>query len=249
MPSPIIGYDNVFNQGNISATSEAAGFAKENAVDWLTYDFWKPTAAGTVYLTVNAGYGSDVDYLGIAAHDLGTNGATAQLEYWTGSAWAVASAVLAPTNDNVLFTTFTSVNSDQFRLKIVSPTAASKIGIVSAGQRLALERNVRVGWVPPLISGYDIAAHFSEENNLLGRSLITRMGSATVDLTGLTESWLRSNWIGLLNHAKSKPFFMQWDSTGHTSEVALYFVKSRLELPSYSGNKHMTTSLDCSYLL
>ena len=76
-------YQNLFETASsVTATSEDTGFTKENAYDWRTDDFWKPTAAspGTWTLTADMGSATAADYGGIYAHNLHTVGATVLLE-------------------------------------------------------------------------------------------------------------------------------------------------------------------------
>ena len=62
MTNPVILYNSLIPSATtITVTSEAAGFAKENAYDWLTFDYWKPSAAGTVYYTMDFGAAVAVD--------------------------------------------------------------------------------------------------------------------------------------------------------------------------------------------
>lgn len=249
MATPIIGYNNLFESGVLSATSEAAGFEKENAIDWLLYDGWKGTSTADQYLTTNVGYGQDADYWAIAGHDLYTRGATIQLEYWTGSAWGIADGPYTPTSNNVIMRTFTSLSSDQWRIKISGHTAAPLLSIVALGVRLAVERNLRVGWAPPLMNSYEVRGNLSEDNATLGRSIITRPFETDVDFTALTQTWVRDNWITFLAHAKAKPFFMLWNSGDYSTEAALYYTIKIVQPPAYSAKQHMASSLMCQVFL
>ncbi len=249
MGIPIIGYANVFNDGNITVTHVNSNFPKENAIDWLTYSQYGIDATGTFYYKVHLGYADNVDYLGIASHNLGSKGATVTLQYYDGTAWSDLHTAIAPTNDNVIFIKFTNVSDEDYRLEIVAPITGVRIGMLAAGSRLAMQRNMRVGWAPQLFNNFDTRSNFSENNTLLGRSVITRLEDVMLEFPNLTEAWVRANWSAFVAHAKSKPFFFMWDSENNAGEVGLFFTKNKIPNPSYNAVKHMTVKLSCKRLL
>lgn len=246
MLTPVIGYDNIFEDGVVSVTHEDADFPKENALDWLTYSCYKTaTAVATVYYSVHLGYGATADYVGIAGHNLGTKGATVVLQYNSGSGWVNCHTVVAPSDDDTIFILFDSVTAEDFRLAIVSIDADTCIGILAAGDRLTVPRGVRTGWRPPLMRSYETIANFAETNVSLGRSLRTRFDTVALDFQGFTESFTRDSWMPFLEHAKSKPFFFAWNSVGRTDEVALMHTAEIISPPYYVSKKHMGHSMQC----
>lgn len=246
MPTPIIGYKNIFADGPITVTHENASFPKENLFDWLTYSVYKTnTASATVYISVHLGYGSTCDYVAIAGHNLGTKAATVVLQYNTGSGWGNCHTVQAPTDDDTIFIAFTSVSAEDFRLAIGSIDVDTHIGILSAGDRLEIPRGVKIGWTPPLINSYETIANFSETNVSLGRSLRQRFNSVDLSFSGLTESFVRNSYVPFLEHAKKRPFFFMWDSVNNSSEVSLMHAAQIIQPPSYISKKHMSHSMSC----
>lgn len=80
--SSIIGYENLIETAStVTVTSEAAGYEKANAYDWLENDYWQGTAAGTRYYTVDLGSAKTVDYWACHAHDLSNNAGLVRVQY------------------------------------------------------------------------------------------------------------------------------------------------------------------------
>lgn len=246
MPTPIIGYENIFENGPVTVTHEHTDFPKENLFDWLTYSAYKPnSASATVLISVHLGYGTTCDYVGIAGHNLGSTGATAVLQYNSGSGWNNCHTVQAPSDDDTIFITFPSVSAEDYRLSLGVTSVNTSIGILAAGDRLEIPRGPTVGWAPPLINSYELMANFSESNASLGRSLKTRFQTTQLEFSGLTESFVRASWLPFVEHAKKKPFFFMWDSVNNASEVALLHTVDKIQNPAYVSKKHMSVSLSC----
>jgi len=95
MSKPRIGYTNLLETGTVTASSEATGFDVENVFDWLLYDWWKPNAAGNAEINCSFSTYKNADYLAIAGHTLGENGARAQLFYGDGTDYIPLGRTLA----------------------------------------------------------------------------------------------------------------------------------------------------------
>jgi len=68
-----IGHDNIVSISNVAADSEAAGYPITNIANPATNIRWKSDSLSVQYITVTCPVdGSPVDYVGIAAHNLGS---------------------------------------------------------------------------------------------------------------------------------------------------------------------------------
>lgn len=67
-----IAYDNLAQHEDtvVTATSEATGFEKENAVNWNLYDSWKGTDLNENRLIFDLGSEKDIDYFALFGHDI-----------------------------------------------------------------------------------------------------------------------------------------------------------------------------------
>ncbi len=119
-----IGYKNLFTDDGaiVTVSSESAGFEKENAYDGLGYDSWKPVSLAFSALTVDfAQEDKSADYVALFGHNLASHGAAFYVEYWTGSAWAVASDIIIPSSDTTQYIPFTTRSALKWKLVIYSP--------------------------------------------------------------------------------------------------------------------------------
>lgn len=246
--SSVILYDNAIVGSTITVTSEDTGFSKENAIDWLTWDFWKPTAAGTVYYTVDLGSSQSMDAWGIAAHDLGVNSATIKLQRSATGAWAgeqvdVGTAV-SPTASEPILKTFTSVSSRYWRWEIVSATTASKIGVLMLGPRLTLQTGTRVGFEPDsLAQMYEGKINISKEAAFLGASTYKKPIDGKMMFTALTPAWVKANWKPFIRHCELKKGFLYMPDPNSTDEITYGLATRDIKTPAYSDALHMTVNL------
>ena len=143
--APLVLWDNVFAQGTLTASTEATNGEKENAISETTYDFWTPTALPAT-IGVTLGVSTAVSYVGIAAHNLFTNGCTVAVEYDNGGVWTELASV-TPTDNKTLMIAFTETSDTDFRLSITGTTAPS-IGVIFMGTALQFETGILPSYTP-----------------------------------------------------------------------------------------------------
>lgn len=219
MGRPVIGYQNLLETATtITVTSELAGFERELAYNWKTFDGWKASASGLVYYTVDMGAAVDVDYWAVSQHTLGTNSGDIKLQYSATGAFAGEEvdfgALKTPANDGTLFQhTATVVNARYWRW-VINSTPASFFGVMTFGNAMNFVRAVKTGFKLPKESRANkIMNSRAEGGAFLGRSLI-RKGVATdfsVDLQ--TLAYGRVTWSAFADHAELKPFIFCWNTS------------------------------------
>lgn len=246
----IILYDNVLPTASaISVTSEATGYAKENAYDWLTWDFWKPTAAGTVYYTVDLGAAQLLNAWGLYAHDLGANGASIKLQYSSDNFAADINDVgiaVSPTGTEPVLKTFTAINARYWRWEIASASVASKIGVLMLGSYLQPPAPLEVGHEPDsMASQYEPMVNLSQESAILGASLYKKPFPGKLDISLLTPDWIRNYWYPFLQHVEQSPkgFLYLPQSVNYPSEVSYCILDKAYPTPKYSQAAWMDANL------
>jgi len=252
--NPIIGFENLLDpaNGGVLADDPVGNPALPanpilNATDWLDFDFWKATnPAADAGFSVTFGAPWAADYFAVAAHDLFTQGASIVLQYWTG-AWTNAFAPIVPTDNGVIFQTFSPQSSTIWRVLVSgAPTAAVSLGVVSFGNQLSIPAPVGIGFTPPNMAHADkILNNRADGGAFLGRSVIGKgidLGKVAFDL--LDPAWVRANWIPLMNHAILKPFFIQWNNTAFPAESAFVWTRGPIDKPQYSQPLLMRVALD-----
>jgi hypothetical protein len=222
----------------ITATSEADWFAAENVRSRLTSSAWKPADAGEQALIFESDtLGKTIDYLGIAAHNLRSMGASIVLQSSDdGATWADIVSH-APSTDAPFLLTFSEVSKLHFRLVVnVASGAFPAIGVVMLGQRLPLQRALYVGHRPaPFSRDIVYKTAESEGGNIIGRTIIRRFNETSIEIRRITPTWFRQQLLPFQRAAEVQPFFFLW-RTDYADEV-IYGVIDNAPRPS---NEHQS---------
>jgi hypothetical protein len=113
---PTVLFNNLFLSGTLAASSEAAGYPKENAVSENTNKSWKPSSLPAT-LSVDLGTARSVDSFALVAHNCGTKGNVVILQTSNaGSIW-LDRCIVSPSDDTTIFGLLTSVSSRYWRLE------------------------------------------------------------------------------------------------------------------------------------
>jgi len=244
-----IGYNNILETGTVTVTSEATGFPKENAYDWLPWDYWKASAAGTVYLTVDMGTATDVDYWALAFHDLADHSGTIKPQYSSnGSSWSDLDTVQGPADNKMIFRPVTSVRVRYYRFEISSTTLASAIGALSLGQHLRLERGMKGFTTPYHGRNKKILNSIGETGNPLGSTVYSLGQKFTISQENVSTTWVDANWESLIDHIEIKRFFFMHDYENAPSEVAFCWT-DKISHPRYNNDNLKNFSIDCHALI
>ena len=73
-------YQNIFEEGSVTVSSETADGAGLNCIEDTTFDFWTASSAYST-ITVDMGSAVECDCIGVAAHNIGLSGARIGVEY------------------------------------------------------------------------------------------------------------------------------------------------------------------------
>lgn len=246
--TPAFCYDNIFEQGTLSASSEAAGFPKENAVNWKTYDFWQPAAINN-WIAVDAGSPVTCDYAAMFAHDSHTQGSIVSLQGADNAAFS--SGLITPVSFSSLTTsapvvrTFATTAAKRYwRYYQVGGTAPTSIGVLAAGTRLDMQRGMRTGFAPPLFArAPQLLPNRAIKGAFLGQAVRRQGVSFTASFNNLTPAWLRANWAAFQDHFERKPFFFTWDPGTYDDDAAFAWVNGTPGAPVYQTPQYMALSL------
>lgn len=216
----VIGWRNVFADGVLTASSETTSGPAENAADGLTWDYWEgdgDTSGDT--LTVELVEGALCDYLAIAAHDLGSQGATIELEGSdNGSSWTSVAGPFSPTDDKPWLWRFDGATHAWWRITILG--GPTKLGVVNAGELLVLPEGIFVGHKPaPLNRKPETMPNKSERGQFLGRSVIRAGAAVTISQDRVSQTWARTEGVAFRDHAEDRPFFFAWRHATFPEEV------------------------------
>lgn len=234
---PIIAWDNLVAGDDVvlTALTTESGYRVEYLDDWRGYYRWKGTGTSTGWVKVDAGNGNTIrpTCLGLAFHDLFTQGAANLTLEWSDndSSWTEAVAAFTPASDEPLLKFFTTAAAHRYwRLNIPSGyTAAPYLGVLFLGTYLTLPRYFQDGFDPDSEKVED-QEFVSREGNLLGVVEYYRPFEMRCEMRRLTDSWCTGTWKPFLRAHGHNPFFFIYDKTNHPLDVRL----ARLEDPSIS---------------
>ena len=261
--NPRIGFDNIIDRGEVTASSSAAGFDVSALLNPFTYEIWKPSAF-PAYVYITPTYTETVDYIGLAAHELG--GCRIILESsQDGTAWTEILDTDLTTNADAMIL-FEPVTAPYFRLCVDNdsstllldfvaqeygmvnpggPTGGASISVLMLGEALAMPYCIAGGHTPGVLaSRTSISSTDSEGGQWLGRS-ITRRGLATsFSFKNLDASWYRANFQPFVQHARSYPFFIHWRPSGYATEAIYGKTQKDIEPSNQGGKAWLSVSLD-----
>lgn len=215
-----IGYQTITRNGALSASTEAAGHPAYSAGLPNTYESWVPTSVPAT-ITCDAGAPADVDYIGIAAHTLGSGGNTFRVQYSSdGSSWSDATGDMTVADDTPIMVFFGLQSARYWRLNISSGTVPI-IGTWYAGKALAMQRAIYSGHSPITLSRQTvIRSNKSEGGHFLGRYIVRSGVNTSASFQHLTASWYREYFDPFVLSARTMPFFFAWRPREYPREVA-----------------------------
>ena len=144
--APVILWDNILEDGTITATSEDTNGEVENAIDGNTYDYWKPTAV-TARIDLSLAAPKSASYLGIAAHTLGTSSARINVQYDSGGGFTNAwSGAIAPSDDKTIIVAFDQQTAADWRIVVLDNVA--QIGVAFLGDGIQFESGILPAYTP-----------------------------------------------------------------------------------------------------
>lgn len=232
-----IGYDNFVPESTVTGTSEVAGFPSDAVQRQTTWERWQP-ASMPATITFDAGATRDANYLGIAAHTLGSSGATIKFEYsLDGSAWVEIESVQF-SSDKTFMLLFEQTQAQHWRLT-VSGATAPVVGVIYIGKTLDMARPIYGGHSPITLSRQTVVRPTeSEKGQWLGRSVIRYGLQTSYNWSNLKALWYRQYFDPFVESARFRPFFIAWRPADYPQEVAFGWTSDDIQ-PSNSGTRDL----------
>lgn len=232
-----IGYQTICTADNVTASSEAAGFPADAAVNPFTYEGWKPDTLPATW-SVDAGATVDVDYIGIAAHTFYVDRCTLSIEYSIdGSTWTTLNEQ-APGDGSPIMLIFETITARYWRFT-VDGLAAPVIGVIFIGKALAMQRAIYGGHAPiSLNRRTTIVPVRTEAGQFLGRSIVRQGNGTSFEWKNLTAGWYRQYFDPFVKYARRFPFFIAWRPDRFPDEVGYVWTTADIA-PSNMGVKDL----------
>ena len=232
-----IGIDSVIKRGQITASSTEAGFFVDNLASPWTSERWR---AETMPATVNFSFdAAEIDYIGIAAHNMGDLGTNIKVEVTTDGI-AYTELYVAQVGENVpIMLLLESSFVSGLRITLTGDDAP-EIGVVYAGKALAMQRCITGGFKPYYMA-YDTTIYggLSEAGQFTARTIRRKGIDVSASFNNLSPQWVRSNIRPLIKKMRYRPFFFLWRPDLYPFEAAYVFC-DKTDAPSYSSYQFMT---------
>lgn len=211
----IIGYDNVANRSTFElATSEAEGWPGVSVTNPFTYGGWRPevSPASIEFGSIN----KPVDFVGIAAHNLGSLGVSVAIKI-NGSTVGVVN----PQDDSSILYLFEERLASSFELEITyTGSDAPTVTVVSLGKRLTMPHTIYGEFTPPNLSPkFSLRPQLSEKGKILGRTAIRQAYTCQPKWDNLNPNWYRQYFHPFVLAAATIPFFFAWRPNDWREEV------------------------------
>lgn len=238
LKSPRIGWNSTGKRGTVSESSEATGYAATNAVNPMTYSYWRPSAMPATF-EIRTDSPESISYCGIAGHDLGTVGATVYFEVYQAGAW-VEIANTTPADDGAIMFLCDTVSVSRARIRITGGTAPT-IAVVAFGAALEMPQMVYSGYSPiDLAVSATLKTNVTNTGQFAGRT-VERVGARNqISIRHLTETWVRANLKEFIEEARERPFFIAERPDGYPDAVDYCFTEASI-IPERSGPKNYMT--------
>ena len=207
--TPTVIFDSIIIDSTVTFTSQETGFGAVNTLGVETYSWWKPTAADVVDGTSQVQYTlstpSTADCAFIESHDLGTIGATVEIQYFDVS-WKTAASI-TPSDNSPIMILFPEQSSSNWRVE-VSTTSQYHIGIVLIGNRLVFPTGVDSRYTSFVHSGnFEIMGGNSLGGQFLGQKVIRKGGNTSLIFPLLDTSFVDNDMLMFENHYNTgQPF-------------------------------------------
>ncbi len=241
-----IAYDNLLERSGatVVASSENPAYPVLNAFDGRTDDFFRPAAAGTVYINLTLPTGGAANYLAFYNQDIYLYGGSIGLQYYDGSAWQNATPGLTPASNAPRVFFFDTVTAVQWRV-VITCQQVFNLGVVAFGQHLALQYGMYMGWTPPRFArNTRITTSMSDAGAFLGRSVIGNGIRTTLQVQFASDEWMDANWLNFVRHAERRPFFFVPQAVKRPDDVTYCWTDDDIPTPTHTQYGHMGVTIN-----
>jgi hypothetical protein len=216
-----IGWENLARAAVVAGSTTEGDSYEQAPLSDQTFEWWQATNLPATWTATFTG-SITVNYAAIGAHEIGSAGATVQVQYDAGAGWVnVNDATITPADDGAIMILFENITCNAMRLLITGGAGAPRIGIIHFGRILEMTRPVVwMGHTPARFNrDFDKTPNVSERGQRLGSSLIRQGLSASFTINNLDETWARNILDPFLVNSMRYGYFMSWRPDQFPAEV------------------------------
>ena len=239
-----IGYENL-----LTATTTTA--ARKMLIP-NTYERY-PVQAGSTSVKFQLSTPSEINFLGFAAHNLGSfqGGVPIEAKYATVIGGALTSFYTTTFVNNgalmVLLDGLEGILVAEIELSFITASFGAKIGVFYAGNALEMQRSIYGGHSPADLSAKTkYQSTMSDGGQFIGRT-VTRKGSATsFSWRHLTPDWYRESFQPFVESAVTIPFFITWKPSDYPLATSFGYTDGDIK-PSNMGGGNALMSVSFNF--
>ena len=234
---PMVLWDNFYTRGTITASSQTTDGAGANAAEETTYDYWTPASLpATLQITLASAEAADC--CAIAAHTIGSSGATVIVEFLNGVTWTSLGSV-TPTTDDPILIIFNRTTDTDFRIRITGSTVPS-VGVVFLGERLTFSTGVSIPYTPIWQSQtVELLQSVSLGGQFLGNRVNRRGGNGSITLNILERSFIEGAAFQAFktHYDNGKSFFFASDPASYEEDISYVWRAPNAEMrPTFANS-------------
>lgn len=228
----VMGFNNVVSFSTISCTSETLSNPCTNMANPATSYTWEAADTATQTITIQSD-GREIDYIGLARHNLNQPGLTVSIKY---NGITVVPAQAISDNQAILFLQ-NIASPTTIEIVIAGAATAPKIAVLYVGKALLLERNIYVGHTPITYGRVRKTINgISENGQYLGEIVVRETNTTSVSLQNLTPEWYRTELDPYFKLKPRIPCFWAWRPETYATEVGYVWVEGEPSMSNQRSN-------------
>lgn len=228
----LLGFDNIVTFDSVSATSQTLENPITNIANPATAYSWEATSAATQTITIQSD-GREIDYIGIARHNLDQPGLFVTIRY---NGIIVSAAQPVSSNQAILFLLNTA-SPTTIEIIITFATVAPRVAVLYVGKALKLERNIYVGHTPITFGRNRKTINgISENGQYLGEIVVRQSNTTGVKLENLTPEFYRNELDPFFAAVPRIPCFWAWRPDSFPTEVGYAWVEGEAGMTNQRSN-------------
>lgn len=242
------------HEGTATGFQTQAGTSPSFVTDGETWSVWTGTAANAS-LTITYPGLQNINYAGLAAHNLGSSGSNVTVLVSTdGSTFSQISGLgaHAPTDDSAILFLFSAQVVRAIRFQFGGGTPPLNVAVAQAGEALEMPRlSVFTGL--PISESKQVRYRHQQSitGDVLGRAVEGAELAFDLEVNNLPESFRESadaiSWKGLLAHIDAVgPFFIAAKPLKYPDDVAYVRVTERPRFERQTPNRKLSGSVTFS---
>ena len=220
---PLILWRNIVTASTIVATSEQASYPASNLANEATHLEWRSAAGGEQHLVVTTNTVDEIDAVGIAKHNFGSEEIAVEIGYFDDDDdWVSLVAETMTADDGPLLFRFTPQSINVLRIRLVAGNSSlARAAVVYVDKLLTVERRIYVGHTPlPHGRRVNVVSGVSESGNILGAIVTGEWRASSIPLQLISPDFYRAHMDAFLASAVRRvPFFVAWRPDSYPIEV------------------------------